>query len=90
MLEKADPMATIKLALEEVLEKEVSLGPETRFRSDLGVQSIDVVDFLFVLEKRMERRIDVEAFFQFLAKRESGSLRDILVGDVIAFLSTSG
>lgn len=87
MKTEAELLRMIGAALTEALEKEVSVQPATRLRADVGIQSIDVIDFLFILERATGTRIEIDEFFQYLATRSSG-VRDIVVSDIIGFIQS--
>lgn len=42
--------------------KEEQLVPEARLEEDLDLDSIDAVDLVATMEKKIERRIDIEKF----------------------------
>ncbi|WP_299566494.1 hypothetical protein [Enterovirga sp.] len=59
------------------------IGPKTLFFADLGMVSIDAVILAETLETRHGRRF---AFGEFLADLRRRGVRDIAVGDLVAFL----
>lgn len=83
---KEELLGIIQTSLATALEKTVELRPETKLRADLGVQSIDIIDFIFILEKALDIRIDLEEFFEFTSSKTNGILTEIIVSDVISFL----
>lgn len=83
-----DILFVIKSSLEKALERTVELSPSTKLRADLGVQSIDVIDFIFILEKETKVKIDLEEFFEFITAKTSGDLNEIVVSGVIDFLKS--
>ncbi len=76
----------VQASLATALEKEIEVRPETRLRADLGVQSIDIIDFIFVLEKSVGISIDLEDFFAFVSARSNGRMTEIVVSEVVSYL----
>ena len=87
MSDSKNTFQQIHISLEKVLGKKVALELTTLLRKDLGVQSIDIIDLIFVLEKKFGR-LELEDFFQFLSKSENGGTKDILVSDLVAYLDS--
>lgn len=78
----------IQLSLEKVLTKSVKLESTTLLRKDLGVQSIDIIDLVFVLEKQFGIRLELEDFFQLPSKSPGGGTGDIVVSDLIDYIES--
>lgn len=76
----------VQASLATALEKDIEIRPETRLRADLGVQSIDIIDFIFVLEKSAGVSIDLEDFFTFVSTRSNGRMTEIVVSEVVSYL----
>jgi acyl carrier protein len=59
------------------------IGPDTRFFGDLGLASIDAVVLGETIEEHYRRKIP---FNQFLAELGQRAVRDIELGELVAFL----
>ena len=59
------------------------IGPETRFFGDLGLASIDAVVLGETLEEHYGRKLPFHLFMADLGRR---AVRDIPVGELVAFL----
>ena len=59
------------------------IGPDTRFFGDLGLASIDAVVLGETLEEQYGRKLP---FHLFMADLGSRAVRDIPLGEVVAFL----
>lgn len=64
-----------------------TIQPETTLVGDLGAESIDFLDLGCDLEKIVDAEIDFRALFQEKrAKAQEGSVLDVTVQEVVAYL----
>lgn len=64
-----------------------SINSETKIIEDLGLESIDFVDFIFELEKIVNLRIDIVQLSVALSKGTSKRFREVRVADVAKYLN---
>ncbi|MFI1418654.1 acyl carrier protein [Streptomyces sp. NPDC020731] len=77
-----DPVfSTVSTCLHKVLGREVSIEPETNIISDLGLDSLQMIEFLLTVEDALEVELDfenmdmdylqsVDAFCHFVSTRD--------------------
>ncbi|MFA6237031.1 MAG: phosphopantetheine-binding protein [Bacteriovorax sp.] len=62
------------------------ITPETKIVEDLGLESIDFVDFIFELEKIVNLRIDIVQLSIALSKGTTKRFREVRVADIANYL----
>ena len=77
-------------AVREVLNtKEGDIKPESFFRSDLGAESIDLLDISFELEKRTGKELDFREVVQFVNEKRGTEISDLSVNDIVEYLKAA-
>jgi acyl carrier protein len=59
---------------------------ETRLIGDIGLESIDIIDFIFELEKICNSEVNLIDLFQSMNLRSEGGYSDLAVKDIVATL----
>jgi acyl carrier protein len=62
------------------------IKPESRFREDLGAESIDMIDISFEIEKATGKELDFKQVIDYLNKAKGASVKDISVSDLVTYL----
>ncbi len=62
------------------------MDENTRVLEDLGLESIDFVDFIFELEKIINHPIDITHLSVTLSKQTGRRFKDVTIGDIAAYL----
>jgi len=80
-------MTDIKQQVNKILKEmfeipEEKLRPESHFRDDLALDSLDAVDLLVLLEKELGQPIDGQRFIQIQTLGDIYSVLEELVGEI--------
>lgn len=76
----------VQAALSEVLGEKIEIQNEKQFLiSDFQLESIDVVDFIFELEKKSGIEIDLVQLTEFSRKNPGQRFNDLMIQDIIDF-----
>lgn len=62
--------------------------PETKIIEDLGLESIDFVDFIFELEKLIGKHIDIVRLSVALSQGTNKRFREVRIKDLAEYLDT--
>jgi acyl carrier protein len=73
-------------AIRDDLDTGVDIGMDTMFRTDLGVDSIDIVALAGRLQARYGDRVN---FAEFIAGQGLESVRDLRVGQLVGYILDS-
>jgi acyl carrier protein len=77
----------ISTALSTVSGKEIiSLDENMFLKNDFNLESIDVVDFIYELEKVSDLEIDIEQLFETKGNRESERSNDLQIVAIIDYI----
>ena len=76
---------TLLQALSGVKTIQETVTPESMFVAELGFESIDLIDLMFVLSKSLSRDLSWAEVVNFLAA-DGRPVRDFSVGDMLRFL----
>ncbi len=80
----------VESAVREVLNTdEGEIKQESMFRSDLGAESIDLLDISFELEKLTGKELDFREVVQFVNEKRGSEVSDISVGDIVSYLKAA-
>jgi acyl carrier protein len=66
----------------------IPINAETKIVEDLGLESIDFVDFIFELEKAVNLKIDIVHLSVALSQGTAKRFREVKVADIAAYLKT--
>ncbi len=64
-----------------------AITPESRFRRDLGAESIDVLDISFEIEKLTGVELDFETVINHVKALGGTEVSDLSVGDLVGYLA---
>ncbi len=64
-----------------------SLADASRFRTDLGAESIDFLDISFEVEKRTGVELNFPTVLEFVRAKHGPDVADLSVGDLVAYLA---
>lgn len=78
----------IILALKNFCPDNSNINSETKIIEDLGLESIDFVDFIFELEKLTGNHIDMVKLSVSLSQGTNKRFREVKVKDLAAYLET--
>jgi len=78
---------SITAAINKILvNHSFSLTPQTTIIEDLGFESIDFVDFVFMLERETKLSIDINHLSVELSKTHGRRFQDVTILDLINYL----
>ncbi len=83
---KQTHIESIIKALKKMTNNPVIMDENTRIMEDLGLESIDFVDFVFELEKIVNRNLDITHMSVALSKKSGRRFRDITIGEIADYL----
>jgi acyl carrier protein len=64
----------------------IPINAETKIVEDLGLESIDFVDFIFELEKAVNLKIDIVHLSVALSQGTAKRFREVKVADIASYL----
>ncbi len=77
----------IKMAIDHILgNHDFQISPQTRIIEDLGFESIDFVDFVFMLERKANVSIDINHLSVELSKSHGRRFQDVTISDIEKYL----
>lgn len=85
---EGDYHAQISIAIENTVGKR-NFTSDSYFKKDLGLSSIDLIDFFFELERTIGRKIDARQLLLALIPGSKGK-DDLTVGNLVQYLKTLG
>lgn len=59
---------------------------QSRFREDLGAESIDMIDISFEIEKATGQELDFKQVLEHVKKTSGGEVKDLTIGDLVGYL----
>jgi acyl carrier protein len=68
--------------------KDLTMKPETKLASDLGIESIDLLDISCELEKSIGRELDFRELAKHVATKGTNA-KDIAVRDVVEYIQAT-
>lgn len=80
-------LTKVETAVSNVLNtKAGEVSPTSKFREDLGAESIDMIDISFEIEKQTGKELDFKEVIEFLKKSKGEEVKDITVGDIVTYI----
>lgn len=90
MDKQRETLDAVLKALSAVKTVEVErINLETRLIADIGLESIDIIDFIFELEKFTESEVNLIDLFQSANVKSEKGYSDLKVKDVVSILMTA-
>lgn len=86
-MQEQEILSKVEAAVANVLNTkagEVNAG--SKFREDLGAESIDMIDISFEIEKQTGKELDFKEVLEFLKKSKGEEVKDITVGDLVTYI----
>ncbi len=77
----------IEKAVSQVLNtKAGEITMESKFRGDLGAESIDMIDISFEIEKTTGKELDFKQIVASLQQSQGSEVKDLKIGDLVTYL----
>lgn len=73
-------------ALKKICPPQTVITGDSRISEDLGLESIDFVDFIFELEKLTKIRLDIVQMTVAISEGSSKRFREVKVSDIVDYL----
>ena len=83
-------VSLVKKAISEIIGvDEKSINANTTLFADLKLESIDVVDLIFEIENKLNKRVNLISLFQVSKVRNFGEKFDLTLDEIIKFIESS-
>ena len=80
----------VETAIKTVLNsKDLQVKPESKLASDLGIESIDLLDISCELEKSIGRELDFKELAKHVTAKQGTSAKDLCVRDVVGYIQAT-
>lgn len=77
----------IEKAVSQVLNtKPGEITMESKFRGDLGAESIDMIDISFEIEKTTGKELDFKQIVASLQQTQGSEVKDLKISDLVTYL----
>ena len=77
----------IEKAVSSVLNtKPGEITMDSKFRGDLGAESIDMIDISFEIEKTTGKELDFKQIAASLQQTQGSEVKDLKIGDLVTYL----
>lgn len=77
----------VEKAVSQVLNtKPGEITMDSKFRSDLGAESIDMIDISFEIEKTTGKELDFKQIVASLQQTQGSEVKDLKIGDIVTYL----
>lgn len=73
-------------SLKRISNQQIVIDRQTKIMEDLGLESIDFVDFVFELEKAVKIPLDITQMSIVLTKTSGRRFKEVTVADVESYL----
>lgn len=89
-MDKNKITSEVQNSIREILgSPSLSVADTDRLIEDIGLESIDFIDLVFELEKRLSIRFDLDAFSKEMMKHNVGRYLGVKVSDITTFIQNS-
>lgn len=79
--------ARVEKAVSTVLNtKPGEITTDSKFREDLGAESIDMIDISFEIEKQTGKELDFKEVVTYLRQTKGDTFKDISIGDLVSYI----
>lgn len=79
--------SNIEKAVSQVLNtKPGEIQMESKFRGDLGAESIDMIDISFEIEKATGKELDFKQIVAQLQQTQGSEVKDLKISDLVTYL----
>ncbi len=86
-MDKTKIIVEIQNSIREILgNQNIEISEKSRLIEDIGLESIDFVDLVFELEKRLNISFDLDSFSKYMMSFNVGRYLNVKVSDLVNFI----